>query len=129
MRTVKQVIIMRTDLNMRKGKMVAQGSHAAMAFLTRYGPFSLIKGLWCFFMDRAFRQWVSGPFTKICVGVDSEADLLYYFRYAKSLGLRAHLITDSGKTEFDGRPTNTCCAIGPNWSDEIDKVTKFLDLL
>ena len=35
----KQVIVMRTDLNMRKGKMIAQGSHASLAFLTRNGFF------------------------------------------------------------------------------------------
>lgn len=29
-RTHKQTIVLRTDLNMRKGKMVAQGAHASM---------------------------------------------------------------------------------------------------
>ena len=29
----KQVIVLRKDLNMRKGKMVAQGAHASMAAL------------------------------------------------------------------------------------------------
>lgn len=29
----KQVIVMRKDLNMRKGKMIAQGSHASMAVI------------------------------------------------------------------------------------------------
>ena len=33
--TVKQVIVMRNDLGMRKGKMIAQGSHASISFLTR----------------------------------------------------------------------------------------------
>jgi len=47
----KQVLVVRTDLKMRKGKMVAQGAHAAMAFLTtrfidigngkyEFGPFA-----------------------------------------------------------------------------------------
>ena len=31
---VKQVIVMRKDLNMSKGKMVTQGCHASVAFLT-----------------------------------------------------------------------------------------------
>jgi peptidyl-tRNA hydrolase len=29
-RDVKQLIVMRTDLNMRKGKMIAQGAHASI---------------------------------------------------------------------------------------------------
>jgi peptidyl-tRNA hydrolase len=32
-RRTKQVIVMRKDLGMRKGKMVAQGAHAAMVWL------------------------------------------------------------------------------------------------
>ncbi|MGZ3423232.1 MAG: peptidyl-tRNA hydrolase, partial [Polyangiales bacterium] len=31
---VKQVIVVRRDLKMRRGKEIAQGSHASMAFLT-----------------------------------------------------------------------------------------------
>ena len=30
---LKQVIVMRKDLNMRKGKMVAQGAHASIAIV------------------------------------------------------------------------------------------------
>lgn len=34
----KQVIVMRKDLNMRKGKMIAQGAHASLkVFLDRGG--------------------------------------------------------------------------------------------
>lgn len=34
---VKQVIIIRTDLNMRKGKMIAQGAHASVNYLPLKG--------------------------------------------------------------------------------------------
>ena len=34
--TYKQVIVMRTDLNMRKGKMIAQGAHASSWFMVDY---------------------------------------------------------------------------------------------
>jgi PTH2 family peptidyl-tRNA hydrolase len=33
---VKQVIIIRKDLNMRKGKMIAQGNHASMGVIFNY---------------------------------------------------------------------------------------------
>ena len=36
---IKQVIVMRRDLNMRKGKMVAQGAHASMAVLLNAGRY------------------------------------------------------------------------------------------
>ena len=34
---VKQVLLIRTDLNMRKGKMIAQGAHASMAAILNLG--------------------------------------------------------------------------------------------
>lgn len=40
-----------------------------------------------------------------------------------------HLITDSGKTEFHGEPTDTCLAIGPGEADKIDEITGHLQLL
>ena len=44
-------------------------------------------------------------------------------------GLEVHLITDSGKTEFHGEPTQTCLAIGPDDSEKIDAITGRLELL
>jgi PTH2 family peptidyl-tRNA hydrolase len=73
-------------------------------------------------------EWIESGFTKVCVRVDSEEQLLEVYQRAKDAGLAAHLITDSGKTEFDGVPTKTCCAIGPDYSDRIDKVTGHLEL-
>jgi len=42
--------------------------------------------------------------------------------------LETHLITDNGTTEFNSVPTNTCIAIGPDYSDKIDMITKHLKL-
>jgi hypothetical protein len=44
-------------------------------------------------------------------------------------GLMVSMITDAGLTEFNGVHTKTCIAIGPDWSDEIDPITKHLKLL
>lgn len=124
MSDIKQVIVMRTDLNMRKGKMIAQGAHASLSFLTRQlDQPSNLK------LSKAEREWLDGNFAKICVRVDSEEALLEVFQKAKDAMLEVHLITDSGKTEFHGEPTRTCLAIGPDYSQKIDAVTGHLQLL
>jgi len=122
----KQVIVMRRDLKMRRGKEIAQGSHATMSFLTR--PIQSGARMDRITLSKAAKEWIESGFTKVCVRVDSEEQLLDVYQRAKDAGLEAHLITDSGKTEFDGVPTKTCCAIGPDYSDLIDKVTGDLEL-
>jgi PTH2 family peptidyl-tRNA hydrolase len=127
---IKQVIVIRKDLNMRKGKMVAQGAHASMAAITNQGgikhPSSdkLIIN-----MTKEMKSWLLGSFTKICVGVNSEKVLLDIFNKANRLEIPCSLITDNGTTEFDGVPTNTAVAIGPAKSEIIDLLTGDLKLL
>jgi PTH2 family peptidyl-tRNA hydrolase len=124
---VKQVIVMRHDLKMRRGKQIAQGAHASMAFLTRRlsqaGQLSLDE-----FSD-VEREWLSGAFAKVCCRVNSEDDLIAIYDSAVAAGLEVHLITDSGRTEFHGQPTRTCLAIGPDDAAKIDTITGGLELL
>ena len=133
-RIAKQVIILRKDLNMRKGKMVAQGAHASMKFILDRGHYAQSE------LDSpeefhsritapAIKSWVQGLFTKVCVSIDSEEELITIYEKAKESGLVVSMITDAGLTEFSGVPTKTCIAIGPNWSDEIDPITRHLKLL
>ncbi len=118
---MKQVIVLRKDLNMRKGKMVAQGSHASLAaILTEKGT---VK------KNADVKEWLDGRFTKICVGVDSEEELLEIYNKAKSLKLVCSLIRDAGLTEFKGEPTLTAVGVGPGKPEVVDKVTGNLKLL
>jgi len=122
---VKQVIVIRRDLKMRRGKEIAQGAHAAMMWLSeRLARFLYGKVM----LSDEEQEWMSGTFTKVTLQVDSEEALLDVFNRARAKGLTAHLVTDSGKTEFDGVPTKTCCAIGPHKAEKIDEVTKDLKL-
>ncbi|MCL4203279.1 MAG: aminoacyl-tRNA hydrolase [Pirellulaceae bacterium] len=124
---IKQVIVMRHDLKMRRGKQIAQGAHAAMSFLCRRlqaaGSVSLDS------LTDAQRAWLSGAFAKVCCRVDSEEELMLIHDKAVDAGLEVHLITDSGRTEFHGQPTRTCLAIGPDEADKIDQITGHLELL
>lgn len=126
-RQTKQVIVMRKDLGMRKGKMVAQGAHASVAFLTGRIRGGIKVGIG--HLSDAEREWIAGAFTEVCVGVDSEDELLAVHRSALDAGLVSTLITDAGLTEFHGQPTNTCCAVGPDWNDQVDAVCGHLKLL
>ena len=135
----KQVIVMRKDLNMRKGKMVAQGSHASLGAVLHMMERTTSEGfgdkgeiVHYTLTDRAesyVMRWLDNKFTKVCVSVDSEAELLAVYAKAQELGIPSVLITDSGLTEFGGVPTNTCCGIGPWRRSEIDAITGHLKLL
>ena len=124
---IKQVIILRKDLNMRKGKMVAQGCHASMKVITDCIVFPL-DGPHEFYPTPQMEEWLEGSFTKICVSVDSEVELLEIYQKAKLANLPCSLILDAGKTEFK-EPTYTAVAIGPDYNWKIDELTGHLKLL
>ncbi len=75
------------------------------------------------------QAWIAGSFAKVCVRCNSEEELMAIHDKALELELEVHLITDSGRTEFHGRPTRTCLAIGPDDASKIDQVTGHLELL
>ena len=138
----KQVIVLRKDLNMRKGKMCSQAAHASMKVLVDLmEPKSIpTSGCDCCFENglflsgdtteyRAIVEWLENGFTKVCVSVDSEQELLDVHTKSKDSGIPCSLIQDAGRTEFGGVPTYTAAAIGPGLSEEIDKITGHLKLL
>jgi len=120
---------------MRKGKIAAQVAHASikvlldkMQIIDKYSNGQ--HQLWESKFTDAMLAWMNyGPFTKIVVGVDSEHELFEIKAKADRAGIPTSLITDAGKTEFNGVPTNTCVAIGPDEIDKIDLITKDLKLL
>ena len=126
-RQAKQVIVMRKDLAMRKGKMIAQGAHASLAVLLDRGERD--DEALTIALTPAMTDWLGGRFTKVCVSVDSEAALDQVVERARAAGVPCALIVDSGRTEFHGVPTKTCCAVGPAWAAEVDAITGELPLL
>jgi len=132
---IKQVIVIRKDLSMRRGKEIAQGSHGSLAFLknkllNECSNQEVNYGLRCdnVVLDAVEYDWLVNGQKKICVAVQSEKDLIDIFEKASDAKLPVHLITDLGLTEFDGVPTKTCLCIGPAESAEIDKITGGLRL-
>lgn len=121
--THKQVLVVRKDLNMRKGKLAAQAAHSSLAVVL-----DLLKtplGL----EDPRAAPWFKDKFTKICVSVDSEAELLAIHAKAQEKGILTSLIQDAGLTEFGGVPTYTVVAVGPDTKERVSSITDGLKLL
>ena len=129
----KQVIVIRKDLNMKKGKAIAQGAHASLKVF--FDKISIQRKehtnvtLASFPITSDYEaDWINGSFTKIVVSVNSEKELLDIWAESKERGILCSLIQDEGRTEFNGVLTYTAVAIGPDNSDTIDKITKDLPL-
>jgi len=128
--TTKQVIVIRKDLKMRRGKEISQGCHASMkAILDRGSITHPESNTLIIEMTPEMKSWICGIFTKVCVRVDSEEELLYIYEQAAKAGLLCSLIQDAGLTEFGGVPTYTAVAVGPALREDVDKITGELKLL
>jgi len=128
MSELKQVIVVRKDLNMSTGKLAAQVAHASvtavMAGLEYDGDTHTLRMP----ADNAINIWYTGSQTKIVVAVNSEAELRDIFMKAKEADvMTCSIIKDEGRTELDG-PTYTAVAVGP-WDDwVVDTFTGHLPL-
>lgn len=127
MSNTKQVIVIRRDIKMRRGKEIAQGSHGATSWMAKEMKDSFLQKRPVNLTQEQF-NWISGDFTKICLQIGSEHELMELAHKAKMAGLNIHVITDAGKTEFNGIPTVTCLCIGPHESSKIDVLTSHLSL-
>ena len=103
---MKLQVFMRNDLNMRKGKMVAQASHAVMKRvldLCVITPEAVILSSQGY---ETLKSFVEKPDLSLVL-VANEQSLLD----ATSRNINGRIV-DSGRTEFHGVPTLTCGAIG-----------------
>lgn len=140
MNEVKQIIVIRKDLKIRKGKAIAQGAHAAMkVILDKASVVKIAKGsklladewMWQLQINEKepIYNWLMGGFTKIVVSVDSLEELEALETKAMKAGILTAKVLDEGRTEFHGIRTITALAIGPEWANKIDPITQHLKLL
>ncbi len=112
---MKQVIVLRTDLDMSRGKLVAQACHASLGAYRN--------------VDESVRsQWEAEGATKIAVKATGEDQIMELFKQARSMNIGAYVVKDAGETELSPG-TVTALGVGPDTGETVDKVTKELPLL
>ena len=126
---VKMVIVVRKDLNMPVGKIAAQVAHAAMGALLQKGEWSGPDQYTLHNLSSAERSWLMHKFTKITLWCDGLEEMVALEYKAEASMLNTRVIVDAGDTVFNGVPTPTCLAIGPDVSSAINAVTGHLKLL
>ena len=115
---LKQVILLRMDLPMGKGKLVAQGAHASLdAYLDAVSKTPAVA-----------RKWHEQGMRKVALKVESEKELVAMFKAAKDYELPCALITDAGHTQLEPG-SKTAVGIGPAKSELLDRFTGQLKLL
>jgi PTH2 family peptidyl-tRNA hydrolase len=111
----KQVILVRQDLKLPKGKLAVQSAHASSA--------ALIKS-----HKDDIKKWQARGMKKVVLKVKDAKELFKYKQQAEDLGLVTALIEDAGKTVV--KPgTVTCLGIGPDKEEKIDKVSGKLKMV
>ena len=130
----KQMIVMRRDLKMRKGKIAAQAGHACVdAVLKALAARGTTLGedsepVFAAGDDSALAAWFSAGVAKVCVYVDGEEALLDVAEQGMDEGFVVSLVRDAGITEFHGEPTYTCLAFEPLFPEQVDPITGDLPL-
>ena len=115
---IKQVIIIRSDLDMSCGKIAAQVAHA-----------SLMSYFESQHKDKKIAEdWLNTGEKKIILKVTDEESLIKLYNAYKYKNIPCVLVMDAGLTEIPPG-TKTALGSGPWISDEIDAFSKTLKLL
>lgn len=112
---LKQVIVVRNDLKMPKGKLAAQVAHGSVEAVFNSN-------------DKIVNAWKNQGMKKSVLKVESIDELNNILIAAKNEGLKVGLINDAGRTCLPAG-TTTVLGIGPDTEEKIDRVTAHLKLL
>ena len=118
---LKQVYMVRSDLDMGKGKIAAQCCHAAVKAYR--GMIDNLDGA-----RKLLDRWENQGSRKVVLKVSSEEELVDIISKAKAKGLYATTIRDAGLTQI-ASGSMTVGVIGPATDTIIDEVSGHLKLL
>jgi PTH2 family peptidyl-tRNA hydrolase len=111
----KQVIAVRKDLKLDKGKLAVQVAHASLGSYKK-SPVAVRE------------SWEREGSKKVVVEAEGLKQLLDLQKKSRALGIPCSLIRDAGRTQL--KPgTITCLGMGPDSEERMDRVTGRLKIL
>lgn len=110
---LKQVIVIRKDLGLKKGKLAVQVAHAAVLASKK----SIFK-----------EDWEREGQKKVVVECENLEELLSLYQKSLAEKLPTAIVQDAGLTQIE-KGTKTCIGIGPDEEEKIDKITGSLKLV
>lgn len=112
---MKQVMVVRNDLKMGKGKIAAQCCHGSLGAYKKTNPEKILK-------------WENEAYAKVVCKVNSLEELLELKKQAIINKVSYYIVVDAGRTQVP-TSTTTVLALGPDEDEILDKITGDLKLL
>lgn len=112
---MKQVMVVRNDLKMGKGKIAAQCCHGSLGAYKKTNHDKI-------------RKWENEAYAKVVCKVNSLEELLELKKQAIINKVSYYLVVDAGRTQVP-TSTTTVLALGPDEDEILDKITGDLKLL
>ena len=111
----KQVILVRQDLKLPKGKLSIQVAHASLDVASKSDK-------------KMISEWKQQGGKKVALKVADEKELFKYMGILEGEGIKVALIKDAGHTVVEPG-TVTCLGVGPDEEEKIDKITGSLKMV
>ncbi|ETN66534.1 peptidyl-tRNA hydrolase 2, mitochondrial [Anopheles darlingi] len=118
---LKMVLVVRTDLGLKKGKIASQCAHAAVMCCMRAATAGSDT-------HRLLDSWLAQGQPKIVLRVDGSEELHLLTQRATAAGVIAEIVRDAGRTQV-ASGTETVLGLGPERSEVIDTLVGNLKLL
>ncbi|KXJ81747.1 hypothetical protein RP20_CCG018135 [Aedes albopictus] len=112
------VLVVRSDLGLRKGKIASQCAHAAVMCYMRSASVNQAK----------LNSWLVQGQPKIVVKVENLEEMVEIAKKANEKRVVAEIVRDAGRTQISSG-TETVLGLGPDSSDVIDSLAGHLKLL
>lgn len=112
------VLVVRSDLGLKKGKIASQCAHAAIMCYMKSASINKSK----------LNGWLGQGQPKIVVKVDDLQEMEKIAKFARDKNVVAEIVRDAGRTQVSSG-TATVLGLGPDSSEVIDSLVGHLKLL